>query len=202
MDVLDDDCERPLPREPLECFPDRPGDLLRRPRLQDRLELVLGTALAKDLRERPVGDALPVRKAAPGDDRRAAGDRRDELARETRLADARRPEHRDKPAARARRSHRRRPLPRRKLLPAPDERSVVAPFEGGSALDHVDEAVRGNRVGLPLERERLDRLDLDRSARQAAASARRAGSRRAGGLLEPGGDVDRVARREALLASR
>ena len=126
------------------------------------------------------------------------GDRRDELAREPRLADARRPEHRDKPADTLgdrtvkSRSH------CRKLVPAPDKGSVVAPFEGGSPLDHADEAVRGNRVGLPLEQQRLDRLDLDGSARQRTRPFSEQDLAGRSGLLEPRGDVDRVARRKAL----
>ncbi len=64
---------------------------------------------------------------------------------------------------------------------------------------HVDQPVGGHALGLALELERLDRLDLDLAPHEAVgdlADEHLVGRRR---LLEPGGDVDRVAGRQALL---
>ena len=111
----------------------------------------------------------PYGRQRPRDDRRSVRERRDELAREPRLADARRPEHRDEPArALGDRRVERRSARARARRRAPDERSVErAARRPARPRSTRTQAVRGNRLGLPLQRERLDRLDLDRAARSA-----------------------------------
>ena len=56
----------------------------------------------------------------------------------------------------------------------------------------------GTRLGLPLQRKRLDALDLDRVAGERERPLAEQDLARAGRLLEPGGDVDRVAGRQPL----
>ena len=73
-----------------------------------------------------------------------------------------------------------------------------AAAQGGATLDNAQQAVRGDSIRLSLEREGLDRLDLDLVSgelQRLSAEQDLAGGRR---LLETGGDVDRVARREPL----
>ena len=86
-------------------------------------------------------------------------------------------------------------------MPA-DERSVEPPLEGRRAFDDPQEPVRGDRIRLPLERERCDRLDLDRAAGEQAGLLADQDLARLGGLLQPGGDVDGVAGGEPLLGTR
>ena len=71
-----------------------------------------------------------------------------------------------------------------------------------AALAHRDEPVRGHRLRLALELERLDRLDVDGVADQPVRQVAEEHLLLAGGLLEPRGDVDRVAGHEALARRR
>jgi hypothetical protein len=81
VDVLHDENHRPLARTPLERLPSGPENLLRGSCGEHVLKLVLGPRLAKDLNERPVGDALAVREAAAGKDSRLVGESPGRLAR-------------------------------------------------------------------------------------------------------------------------
>ena len=62
----------------------------------------------------------------------------------------------------------------------------------------VREPVGGHGLRLALERERLDRLDRDRVAHEPEGRLPDQDLARGGGLLEAGGDVDRVAGHERL----
>src|SRR4051812_33701939 len=93
VDVLHDECQRPLACTALERLPGRPEDLLRRSCGEHALELVLGPRLAEDLDERPVGDALAIRETTAGKDNRFIGQSGGNLAGQPRLADARRTDH-------------------------------------------------------------------------------------------------------------
>ena len=77
-------------------------------------------------------------------------------------------------------------------LPA-DERQVVTALGDADPADR-EQPVGGNALGLALQLERLDRLDLDGVAHEPVgrlADQHLVGRRR---LLEPRRDVDRVAR--------
>ena len=83
------------------------------------------------------------------------------------------------------------------LLLAPDERRVEAPLARPSA-ETATSRQAGTGSALPFSVERLDGLGLDRLPREPQrplAEEDLAGPR---SLLEPGGDVDRVTRREPL----
>ena len=64
------------------------------------------------------------------------------------------------------------------------------------------EPVGGNRLGLALQLERLDQLDLDRVPHERERRLTEQHLARLRGLLQPSGNVDRVAGREPLLRPR
>src|SRR5262249_61438824 len=76
----------------------------------------------------------------------------------------------------------------------------LAPDEGAVAVEALlaprdgHEAGRRDRLGLALERERLEHLDLDPAADEGQREIAQQHLPRAGGPLEPGGDVDPVTR--------
>ena len=84
------------------------------------------------------------------------------------------------------------------LAHAPDERRLGMACERGRVADDLEQAERLDRLGLPLEREGLDRLDDDGIADES--SGRGADEHIAGcrGLLEACGDVDGVSGDERL----
>ena len=183
LDVVEDDHERPLRRSLLQRLAEGPGDLLRRCR---RLRLAQQRAdrrggglvrrqqveLLQHLDHRPVGDPLAVGEAAAADDRRL--DRSQNLRDEPGLADARIADDRHQLAALLG-LHALPCLPEdRELALASDEQRLVPPLR---RLAHAQEPVGGNRLGLALQLERLDRLDLDRVAERARASAARSAPR-------------------------
>ena len=121
----------------------------------------------------------PYGRHRPDEHARLALERRGHLAGESRLADARRPEHGHEVAATlGDRLVERRPHAR-ELLGRPTSGASSLPVERRCALDDAEQPVRGDRLGLALQRERLDRLHLDGVRARAAAWSRRAGSRRA-----------------------
>ena len=205
LDVVEDDHQRPLGRSLLERLAERPGDLLgRRRRLRlaeqraDRRRggLVRGqhVELLQHLDDRPVGDPLAVGEAAAADDRRL--DRRQELRGEPRLADAGIADDRDQLAALLG-PHALPRLPeQRELALTPDEPRLVPPLR---RVAHAQQPVGGNRLGLALQLERLDRLDVDRVANERERRLPDQHLARLRRLLQPRRDVDRVAGREPLL---
>ena len=182
---------RRLPRA--ACGPPRRSRPASRPRplaeqRRDRLgragRLGAGSALGRRRRAafttsttRPVGDPLAVGEAAARDDARV--DASEELRHEPRLADTRRPEQRERA-----RSARRRTAFVERVVRAASARARDRPSaRRGAARARARRGRRrpagrrGHGSRLPLQLERLERLDRDRVARERAASRRRAGSR-------------------------
>ena len=127
------------------------------------------------------------------EDTRRSTDLADEFAREPRLSDPGWPED----GHENRRALRDRPLETSEqlsqlFLPS-NEGGVETTGERGYALDDFEEAVDANWLGLPLEREWLDCLDLDGVTNQPVGLLAEQDLARFGGLLETGGDVDRIA---------
>ena len=148
------------------------------------------------LGERPVRDALAVGKAAAGEDGRAL-ETGDELAREPALADAGVAVDRDERGAPVADAARERVLEQLELGVAADERRGERAQRPAAVLDGADDAVGGDRRGRsPAARRGSRRLELD----PALDEARRAGAdedlARLRLLLEPRGDVHRLARGE------
>ena len=203
LDVVEDDDERLLRRRVLERLAERPGDLVRgrgarrsgragADRRRGEYRSTGPVELLEHLDDRPVADPLPVREATAARDRRRAEPRN--LRGEPRLADAGLTDDGDQLAARsaAARSHASRSTPvrarGRRTAPrgaAPGRRAPPAAGTPGQAR-----ALPFSRAaGPPPRRPRRGR---------APVSVRRSGSRRRRRLLEPCGDVDGVAGREAL----
>ena len=164
-------------------------------------ELVLGVGLAEDLDEWPVGDALAIGEAATRQDARLVRQHRDELEGKPRLADPRRPEDGDEPASSLGNGAVEGGAHLRELVAASNERCVESPAEGGRTLDHSQQTVRDDGLRLPLERQRLDRLDVDRPAGKASRLLTDQDLARLRSQLETGGDVDGVARRQPLVSA-
>ena len=204
MDVVEHADDRGLLEEELA---ERPGDLLgargdRRladegpeRRGGDRIGRQ-GVELPQDFRHRPVGDARAVGEAAAAD--QAGVDSRQSLAKEPRLADPRVADDCDELAPFLV------PRPRPGL---PHQLELVLPADEGQPMtslrdvENRPEPVGGHALRLALELERLDGIHLDAAAHdpeRGLADQDLAGPCR---LLEPGGDVDRVSRREALLGA-
>ena len=183
LDVVEDDHERPLGRRLLQRLAKGPGDLLRRCRrlalAEQRADRRRGglvrrqhVELLQHLDDRPVGDPLAVGEAAAADDGRL--DRGQNLRDQPRLADAGIADDRHQLAA---------PLGLHALPRLPDERELALasderrPMPSLRRLAHAQEPVGGNGLGLALQHERLDRLDLDRARERARASAARSAPR-------------------------
>ena len=203
VDVVEHDDERAALGEDLDEPPDGPEDLGRAgtrsspgrsprrggrrrpgsptsaerawPRARvGRVVLVDAGRLADDLDQRPEGDAVAVRQAAAADD----------VAPRPRSRPGTRAIRRDLPTPgvaddrhRCAGRGRRRP-PERLAGAGPSRRSRPTmrrgrPRRSRSALADGQQPVRGHPLGLALELQRLDRLDLDRVARRAGRSARR-----------------------------
>ena len=158
LQVVDHDDLRPLGRARLEQPPE--GELrLGRRRADDGVGL--DADRDQDLDERPVGDPLAVGEAAAAQDVGRVADALEEVGDEARLADAGRAEEREEPA---------RAVGDGVLVVAPepltlalaaDERRLEVARERRGVADHLEEPERLDRLGLPLQRERLDRLDAD-----------------------------------------
>ena len=157
--------------------------------------------LAQGLRDRPEGDPLAVRQAAPAGDRRPLGHRLQELGDEARLPGA--GDRLDDHQARAPRLGDRRELrpERRELLVTADE-----PRRPARAQAAADRTPSSRNAGIGSD------LPLSSSGSTASSSVdvrdQLAGERpdqhlvRAGGLLEARGDVDGVAGDEPLPRGR
>ena len=225
VDVVDDRDQRPVARERLEQLARRPRRSLPAsapPAERDRADDAVGDRasstpatsasvawssaadLADDLAERPVGDALAVRKAAPDDDRRVAPRRR----RGTRATS------RDLPIPAA-------PTTvhelRHSLAPRLARMRLAEPASSRDAADErrVDPRARtrARPASTSSRRNAATGSALPFSSSGATASTSTARGRAAcvsppirispgcGRLLQPRGDVDRVAGDERLAAS-
>ena len=154
-----------------------------------------GEALEHD-REREVRDPLSVGDAAALEHGRAILDPLHELLRQPRLARAGGCQHRHDLARRAARRALERLDQPPQLGLAPDDRRVQLPRAPRRIRVDREQAIRGKRLALALGGEGLDRLDRHCVADEPIcrlADQHLSGRRR---LLEPGGDVHRVARRE------
>ena len=150
------------------------------------------------LDHRVVRDPLAVGQAPSRQDGDATAETGQELLDQTRLADARGPEHRDELAG-AVLEDRVEPLPELgELPPAPDHRRPEGPRDGSRDVEHPEEPPRGDPFGLALQGERIDRFRLDDVADQPIRVVPDEDPAGRGVLLEPGGDVDGVARDERL----
>ena len=146
--------------------------------------------LPDHLHERPERDSPPVRKAPAAEHEDLGRDAGLELLDQARLADTRVTDHGDEPAHAS--------LDGLFELREQQLEFACAADEGcdvGSRLGRqAEQAIGGHRLRLPLQLERLDRLDLDGVADEPVRllADQDLESRRR--LLEPRGDVDRVAR--------
>ncbi len=152
--------------------------------------------LLQHLDDRPVGDPLAVGEAAAANDRRLEAVQK--LGGQPGLADTGVAYDRHELAALLG-LHALPYLSDERELPlASDEQRLVPPLR---RVAHVEEPVGGNRLGLAFQNERLDRLDLGRVAGKRERRRSDQHLARLGRLLQPGGDVDRVAGREPLLGA-
>ncbi len=204
VDVIEDDDER---SSSLEQLAEAPGDFLTRrwdvaaEKRTDRLRSLRlhrnVRQLLHDFDDRPVGDPLAVGEAAATND--ADAGLGDHLGRESRLADPGRAEHGDELAAHlCPRAHPR--LAQRHQLSFPPDDRCVQP-SGRRFSRGREEPVGRNGLGLPLQRERLDRLRLGGIAGKPhgfCPDEDLTGLRR---LLQAGGDVHGITGREALLGA-
>ena len=163
-----------------------------RPRADPRLDERLG--------ERVERDAIPVREAPAAEDRGAIVELVDEGGHEPRLAHA--PDAEDREELTGLVAHR--PLeraPEERELPFPaDHRGVEMPREPGRPGHDLDEADRGDRIGLPLRVHRVDPLHRDRIADERERVLPEQDLAGRSGLLQPCRDVHRVACRDRLVA--
>ena len=192
----------------LEQLAEGPGDLLRRRRRlrlpQQRADRRRGgrigrqrAQLLQHLHHRPVGDPRPVGQAAAADDR--CLDHRQRLGRQPRLAETRVSDDRHQLAAPLRQRPRPGLAQQCQLALAADEDRLVPPL-GGRAGSEQPEGEQ--RLALPLQQQRLERLHLDRLTNEGE---RRLGEQhlpRRSGLLQTGGHVQRVTGRQPLLRPR
>ena len=87
------------------------------------------------------------------------------------------------------------------LLLAADERRVVQ-ATGLLVADDAEQPVRDHHLGLSLEVQRRHRLGLDRATHETEGGLPDEDLVFSGGLLEPGGGVERVAREDLLVVDR
>jgi hypothetical protein len=80
----------------------------------------------------------------------------------------------------------------------PDERSVDRAAESRGLRQQLEQAIRGNGLRLPLQRERLDRLGQDAAADEPLSRFTDQDLARLGRLLEAGCNVDRITCNERL----
>jgi hypothetical protein len=151
-------------------------------------------SLLQHLDHRPVRDPLAVGEAAPLHDHDVVCSQ--SLGDQPRLPDARVADDRDERAPLLGQRPLQRGPDEPDLALAADEWRLVAAL---GCLADLQEPVRANRLRLPLELERRDRLYLDRLADQCERGLSEQHLARPRRLLEPRGDVDGIPRRQAFL---
>ncbi len=208
LDVIEHDHDWSLRRGMVQRLAEGPGDLVcRRHGLalaEQRTDRRRGgrlrrqrVELLQDLDDRPVRDPVAVGEAAAADDRRL--ERCETLRNQARLPDAGLPDDRDELAAPLRLHCVPRFPEELALALAPDEPRLVAPRRHVADVQQPED---GNRCGLALQRERLDRLDLDRVSDQRQRRLSDQHLARLRRLLEAGGHVHRITGRQPLLRPR
>jgi len=229
VNVLEEQDERLLLRDPLCPFARCPGDLLRARLRLDRLEhargqpeqvghgLVLAEraqlldrdverVVVRDpgraldhLGERPVGDALAVGKAPAGEHGRAL-ERVRELARQTALADPGLAVDREQVRAAVAQGALVGVLQQIQLGVAADERRLHRARAPAAAAVRAKRAPGPHRLGDALQLDRAEILHLDPPQRQPVRPGAEDELPGLRGLLEPGRQVDRLAGGEGRLA--
>ena len=150
-------------------------------------------SVTNDLGDRPEGDALPIGKTATTQYGRILLDHRDEFADKARLAGSRLSENGDKLTVALRARPRERLHEHLELRAAPNERRMEPASEAGRGRIDRENAPCRHRLGLSLERKRRDNLDRYGVAHEPVGGLADEDLVGSGGLLEPGGDVHRVA---------
>ena len=170
LQVVDDDDLRASGGTCLEQPPE--GELRLRRRAADH-RLRLDADRDQDLDERPVGDPLAVREAAAAQDVGLVAYALEEVGDEARLADPGRAEEREELA---------RAVGDRVLVVAPeplalalaaDERCLGVARERSRVAEHVEEPVRLDGLGLPLQRRAARPPRRERRRGRGAASRSR-----------------------------
>jgi hypothetical protein len=203
LNVVEDGDQRGLL---LKQLADGPGDFLSRCWSGFRLTEERGDGrgcyrvgrkrleLLDQLDHRPIGDALAVREATPLDDPALNGIKR--FGNKARLPNAGFADDSEEHASLVGE----RPLPGAsdcgEFLVAADEARLRV---SRARIVHVLESKGLDGLGLPLQRERFERLDIDRFTHELERRLPDQHFARAGGLFESGRDVDGVAGREPLL---
>ena len=205
--------ERLLDREHGVDQTDRRADPLRHVRAlrpEERLELgarVLQRVavadpgdLPHDLGERPEGDAVAVGETAPTERCGGVGRSLEERTQEPGLPDARGTDHGRELGSTVFDGAGERRLEGGQVIRPPDHRRVHAPGDRLSVFQtrDVGEEEGGNRLGLPLEVERFDRLGVDEILHQAVGRVADQDLHRGRGRLQSRRRVDDVARDEVL----
>ena len=139
---------------------------------------------------------MPVREAATAHD--AGVNREERLGDETRLPEAGFADDRHQFTALVGECTLPGAVDQADLALAAHKRAFVRPLRH---LTHRDEAVRGDRLALPLELEGADRLALDGAADELERPLADQNLIRFGRLLQPCGHVHRVAGSEPLLGA-
>ena len=195
LEIVDHDDLGAFSRACLEEPPERELRLRRR-RADDRVGR--DADRDQDLDERPVRDALPVRKAPPTKDVGCVAHALEEVSDEARLPDAGRPEQREESTG----GVRNRILvvaPETLALPvSPHERRLEPPRERVCVVQHPEEPKGLDQLGLPFQREWLNRLDLHRVAHKQPGLGPDQRLGRGCRLLEARSHVDRIAGHERL----
>jgi hypothetical protein len=153
---------------------------------------------AQQLGDRPVGDALAVRQAAALEHGRPPVDLGEQLRRQPGLAHPGGPEHGDQVAGAVAGGGLERVPQQPQRAATPDHRRVEPACVAGDAGSDRQQPEGGDRLPLALEGERSDRLDGDRVADQAPGRLAQQHLTGGGGLLQPGGEVDRVAEHQGV----
>jgi len=156
--------------------------------------------LFQDVRKRPVGDPVPVRKAAADPAHRfgrALAEAVPELPDEARLSNTRLPENGDEPTGTGRHGVLVRALEDRKLAFASDESPLEAVNSPRShQRDRPQQRPASDRPRLPLRLDRPRLAEFECSTRGRDRPLADEDLPRLGSLFETGRDVDRIAGHE------
>ena len=166
------------------------------PQLDQRLARGLlvgdGGGVLEGLRQRPERDAVPIGETPAVDDERLRGGGREELVDQPGLAHAGRAEDREEIAHALRYGLLERLVQEAALALAAHHRRIKTSRVPAGAGPDRDQAERRDRLGLALQRQRLDGLCFDRVADQPMGRGAEQDLARRRGLFQPCGHVHRV----------